>query len=227
MEEGVRLRELLAGESEEDKPELIALSMGPPQARTELMKCLALGADRGILLTDRAFAGADTWVTALTLSLAIKKIEDVKLVLCGLQAIDGDTGQVGPELAQCLRFPQVTYVEKTAVEEKKIVAHRQTGEGYAVIESKLPVLLTLITPSDFVPTNPPFSKIMKAKKKPYEEWNISNIDGDPDQLGLNGSPTQVRRVFPPPKHEKGVMIEDEAENAVKQLVDYLMKENLV
>jgi electron transfer flavoprotein beta subunit len=225
MEEGVRLKELL-GDGEE-KPEVIALSMGPPQARTELMKCLALGADRAILLTDRAFAGADTWVTALTLSLAIKKLDDVKVVLCGLQAIDGDTGQVGPELAQCLKMPQITYVEKTAVEEKKIVAHRQTGEGYAVIESKQPVLLTLITPSDFVPTSPPFSKIMKAKRKPYEEWNISNVDGDPDVLGLNGSPTQVKRVFPPPRTEKGVMLEGTPEEIVKQLVDHLVKENLV
>ena len=82
-------------------------------------------------------------MTALTLSLAIKKLEDIKVVLCGLQAIDGDTGQVCPELAQCLRMPQITYVEKMEVEEKKIVAHRQTGEGYAVIESKMPVLLTL------------------------------------------------------------------------------------
>jgi electron transfer flavoprotein beta subunit len=225
MEEGVRLKELLAEGGE--KPELIALSMGPPQARSELMKCLALGADRGILLTDRQFAGADTWVTALTLSLAIKKLEDVKLVLCGLQAIDGDTGQVGPELAQCLRMPQITYVEKVAVEEKKIVAHRQTGEGYAVIESKLPVLLTLITPSNFVPTNPPFSKIMKAKNKPYEEWDNSKVDGDPDRLGLNGSPTQVRRVFPPPKHEKGIMLDGEPQEVVKQLVDHLVKENLI
>ncbi|WP_455391656.1 electron transfer flavoprotein subunit beta/FixA family protein [[Eubacterium] cellulosolvens] len=225
MEEGVRLKELLA--EGDEKPELIALSMGPPQARTEVMKCLALGADRGILLTDRQFAGADTWVTALTLSLAIRQLEDVKLVLCGLQAIDGDTGQVGPELAQCLRMPQITYVEKTAVEEKKIVAHRQTGEGYAVIESRLPVLLTLVTPSDFVPTNPPFSKIMKAKKKPYEEWNISNIKGDPDKLGLNGSPTQVKRVFPPPRQEKGVIIDGEPSEQVKQLVEYLMKDHLV
>ncbi len=225
MEEGVRLQAQLT--EGDEKPELIALSMGPPQARTELMKCLALGADRSILLTDRAFAGADTWVTALTLSLAIKKLEDVKLVLCGLQAIDGDTGQVGPELAQCLRMPQITYVEKIEVEEKRIVAHRQTGEGYAVIEAKLPVLLTLITPSDFVPTNPPFSKIMKAKRKPYEEWNISNIDGEPDRLGLNGSPTQVKRVFPPPRHEKGILIQDEPTNAVKQLVDYLVKDNYI
>ena len=225
MEEGVRLQQLLT--EGDDKPELIAISMGPPQARTELMKCLALGADRAILLTDRSFAGADTWVTALTLSLAIKKLEDTKLVLCGLQAIDGDTGQVGPELAQCLKMPQITYVEKSTVEDKRIVAHRQTGDGYAVIEAKLPVLLTVVTPSDFIPTNPPFSKIMKAKKKPYEEWNISNIDGDPDSLGLNGSPTQVKRVFPPPKQEKGIMLEGSTEEVVKQLVDHLMKENLV
>lgn len=225
MEEGVRLQELL--KDGDEKPELIALSMGPPQARTEIMKCLALGADRGILLTDRAFAGADTWVTALTLSLAIKKLEDVKIVLCGLQAIDGDTGQVGPELAQCLRMPQITYVEKVGVEEKKIVVHRQTGEGYAVIESKMPVLLTLITPSDFVPTNPPFSKIMKAKRKPFEEWDINKVDGNPTLLGLNGSPTQVKRVFPPPTLEKGIMIEGEPQEQVKKLVDYLAKENYI
>jgi electron transfer flavoprotein beta subunit len=225
MEEGVRLQGLLT--EGDEKPELIALSMGPPQARTEIMKCLALGADRGILLTDRAFAGADTWVTALTLSLAVKQLDDVKLVLCGLQAIDGDTGQVGPELAQCLKMPQITYVEKSTVEENKIVAHRQTGDGYAVIESKMPVLLTVITPSDFIPTNPPFSKIMKAKKKPYEEWDIAKVEGDPDVLGLNGSPTQVKRVFPPPRQEKGLMIEGEPTEQVKQLVDHLSKESYI
>ncbi len=225
LEEGVRLRELLT--EGDEKPEIIALSMGPPQARTEIMKCLALGADRGVLLTDRAFAGADTWVTALTLSLAIKKFDDVKLVLCGLQAIDGDTGQVGPELAQCLRMPQVTYVDKIEVEGKTIVAHRQTGEGYAVIEAKMPVLLTLITPSDFVPTNPPFSKIMKAKRKPFEEWDITKVEGDPEKLGLNGSPTQVSRVFPPPKLEKGIMLEGETDDIVKQLVDHLVKDHMI
>jgi electron transfer flavoprotein beta subunit len=201
--------------------------MGPPQARIELIKCLALGADRAILLTDPAFAGADTFVTALTLSLAIKKLEDVKLILCGLQAIDGDTGQVGPELAQCLKLPQITYVEKVSIEGKKLTAHRRTGEGYEVVETKLPVLLTLITPTDFVPTNPPYSKIIKAKRKPYEEWGISEIDGDRDQLGLNGSPTQVKRVYPPPKVEKGIVIQGSPEKVAKQLVEFLIKDNKI
>ena len=99
--------------------------------------------------------------------------------------------------------------------------------GYDIIETKLPALFAFMTPSDFVPTNPPFSAIMKAKKKPYEEWTAQEIDADPDQLGLNGSPTQVSRVFAPPRHDKGIIFEGTVEETVKQLADALQKENLI
>ena len=138
VEEALRIREKHGGE-------VTAVTMGPPQAREALIKCLAMGADRAILLTDRAFAGADTWATAYTLSLAIKRLEH-DIILCGKQAIDGDTAQVGPELAENLGIPQITFVKKVEVDEKsrKVLVHRETEDGYEVIECRLPVLLTAI-----------------------------------------------------------------------------------
>jgi len=222
VEEGVRLKEKLGGE-------VIALSMGPAQARIALMKCLALGADKAILLTDSAFVGADTWATSYILSLAIKQIDDFNLVLCGQQAIDGDTAQVGPELAQQLRIPQVTYVESVDVDGKKLTAKKQIDDGYEIVETKTPALLTMTTPTDFIPTNPAFSAIMKAKKKPYEEWGADKLKGgDPDKYGLTGSLTQVKRVYSPPKREKGIMIEGGTPQEIaRKFVEYLIQENLV
>ncbi len=222
LEQGLKIREAVGGE-------LTVLSMGPPQAQKVIMLSLAIGADKGILLTDRAFAGADTWATSYTLAAGIKKMEKVDLILCGMMAIDGDTAQVGPGLASQLGIPQITYCESLeAVEDgKKLSAVRLIDDGNETVECKFPCLATMTTPSDFVPTNPPFSKIMKAKKKPYEEWTAENIDADPDLLGLNGSPTWVEKVYPPTEKAAGVMIEGETDEIVAQFIDALKKEHFL
>jgi electron transfer flavoprotein beta subunit len=217
VEEAVRLKEVTG------YGEVVAISMGPPQARLVLVQSLALGADKAILLSDRSFAGADTWATALTLYLAIKKLGNFDLVLCGQQAIDGDTAQVGPELAQLLGIPQITYCEKVDVEGKKVTVHKQVDEGYQVLEVKMPVLIAFMTPSDFVPTNPPYSKITKAQKKPLETWGLSEVEGTPEKLGLQGSFTQVIRVYSPPKREKAVMLGGSPDDIAKQLADIFAK----
>jgi electron transfer flavoprotein beta subunit len=220
VELGVKLKEEHGGE-------LSVISMGPPQARSVLTKSLALGADKAVLISDRAFAGADTLATAYTLSLAIEKLGEYDLVLCGLQAIDGDTAQVGPEMAQRLKIPQVTYVENVIFENKKFIVDKQTEYGLEKIEVKPPALVAVITPSDFVPGNPPFSKIMKAKKKPLDTWTAGELEGDSERFGLNGSPTWVNRIYSPPKREKGEILDDPPDVIAKKLVEIFAREGLL
>ncbi len=208
--------------------EIIVISMGPPQAKKALLKCLALGADKAILLSDNAFAGADTWATSYTLTQCIKKIGDYNIVLCGLQAIDGDTAQVGPEIAGQLGIPQITYVESIEkLNENKLEVKAQTDDGYKIIEVKTPVLITGITPSYFEPTNPPMMSIMKANKKPFLMWDANELGGDKDNYGLNGSLTQVINIYSPPPREKGVIIQEEPEAAVEKLIDLLSKDKVI
>lgn len=222
LEEALRIKEKFgAGNSK-----VIVVSMGPPQARSALIKCLAIGADEAILVTDKVLAGSDTLATSYALSLAIRKFK-CYVVLCGQQAIDGDTAQVGPELAQRLKLPQITYVEKLETESNKVIAHRRMGDELEVVEANLPVLLTMTTPPDFQPGNPSFSDIMKANKKPFSIWGAKELDGDENKFGLNGSPTQIKRIYSPPKRGECMMIEGPPQEAVKKLVDLLLKENVI
>ncbi len=208
--------------------EIIVISMGPPQAKKVLMKCLALGADKAILLSDRNFAGADTWATAYTLTQCIKKIGGFDIIFCGLQAIDGDTAQVGPEIAAQLGIPQITYVESIEnITGKKLEIKAQTDDGYKILETKVPILITGITPSSFEPTNPPMMSIMKANKKPFSVWDANELGGNKEKYGLNGSLTQVIKVYSPPAREKGVIFQDEPKEAVEKLIDILSKDNVI
>ena len=220
LEEAIKIKQ------EDD--EIIVISMGPPQAKKALLKCLALGADKAILLSDRVFAGADTLATSYTITQAIKKLGEFNIIFCGLQAIDGDTAQVGPEIAGILNIPQITYVESIEeVSEKKLLAKVQTDNGYKIVESRLPTLITGITPSSFEPTNPPMMSIMKANKKPFFTWDANELGGDKDKYGLNGSLTQVIKIYSPPVRKKGVVINDEPESAVKILMDLLSKDKVI
>ena len=220
LEEAIKIKQ------EDD--EIIVISMGPPQTKKALMKCLALGADRAILLSDKVFAGADTLATSYTITQAIKKLDDFDIIFCGLQAIDGDTAQVGPEIAGILNIPQITYVERIEeVSGKKLLAKVQTDDGYKIVESRLPTLITGTTPSSFQPTNPPMMSIMKANKKPFFTWDANELGGDKDRYGLNGSLTQVIKIYSPPSREKGVVINDEPEAAVKILMDLLSKDKVI
>ncbi len=218
VEAAIQLKEAHGGE-------VTIITMGPPQAKDALLKALAMGGDKAVHLTDRAFAGADTWATAFTLAEQIRKME-YDLIICGKQAIDGDTAQVGPEIAELLRLPQICYVRKIEISEdgKHVIAHRETDEGYEVVKARLPVLLTA-TKGLNEPRLPNIMGIMKAKQKPYEEINAETLGTDLNLIGLKGSPTQVRKVFPPEKKKGGTVVEagDDPAAAVKQLVEFLTK----
>jgi electron transfer flavoprotein beta subunit len=127
-------------------------------------------------------------------------------------------------MAQLLGIPQITYVDKVELDGKKVVARKTVDEGYEMLEARMPVLLTFMTPSDFVPTNPPFSKISKAQKKPLETWGVKEVDGDPEKLGLKGSFTTVTKVYSPAKKENAVMLEGGTDELAKKLADILAKE---
>lgn len=222
VEECVRLKE------EYGEGKITVITMGPPQARSALMRCLALGADEAILISDKAFAGSDTFATAYTLSQTIKKIGPFDMILCGQQAIDGDTAQVGPELAQQLGIPQITYVEKIEMNDKqKLVVYKQTESGYNILEAKTPILLTLLPPSSFQPEHPPMSKILKAKKKPYIVWDIETLGSDKSKFGLDGSFTQVIKTYSPPSRGKCEIIDGEDKEAAKKLGKILLKQEVL
>ena len=222
LEEGIRIRDQAGGGS------ITVLSMGPPQARSALMKCLALGADSAILLSDRVFAGADTWATSFTLAEAIRKIGDFDIILCGQQAIDGDTAQVGPEIAQGLGIPQVTYVEEISkVGNGTLELRKQTEDGYEIIEAEIPVLLTLMPSTSFEPGIPPMSGILKAKRKPYEVWDASVLGADPSRFGLEGSFTKVVRTYAPPPRGKGLILTGDLSEAIPELVSSLVRDRII
>jgi electron transfer flavoprotein beta subunit len=221
VEAAIQLKEKYGGE-------VTVLTMGPPQAKDALLKALAMGADKAVHMTDRAFAGADTWVTALTLAQQIKKME-FDMVICGKQAIDGDTAQVGPEMAEILSVPQICYVRHLELSdnEKFVIAHRETDDGYDVVRARLPVLLTA-TKGLNEPRLPNIMGIMQAKKKPLEEVNAETLGYDVEKLGLKGSPTQVRKVFPPEKKKGGIKIDaEDPKAAAKQLVEFLAKKGVI
>jgi electron transfer flavoprotein beta subunit len=218
VEECVRIKE------ETDNGSVTVITMGPPQARSALMRCLALGADEAILISDKKFAGSDTWATAYTLSLAIKKLGKFDLVFCGQQAIDGDTAQVGPELAQQLGIPQITYVEKIEIDDKhKFTVHKQTEDGYNILNANVPLLFTLLPPTSFQPEHPPMSSILKAKKKPFHVWDAKTLEGDSSRFGLDGSFTQVIKTYTPPPRCDCEFIKGENKAVAKKLSEFLLK----
>ena len=225
IEEGLLLKEKFGGK-------VTVISMGPPQALEALKEAVAMGCDEAILLSDRAFAGADTWATAYTLAQAIRKIGDFDVILCGKQAIDGDTGQVGPGIARQLGVTQLTYVFKIQeidFDLGSIRVERLLEEGREVVESRLPALLTVVKDIN-QPRYPSFRGIRRATRMEIPIWNAEVLpDAEPEHLGLNGSPTQVVRIFtPPPRGEQADMIEaDPPDKAAEILADKLLAEKII
>jgi len=170
-----------------------------------LRECLAMGADEAYLLSDRAFGGADTWATSATLAAGIKKIKKVDLVLAGRQAIDGDTAQVGSQIAQRLKMPVVTYVQDIKIDGKKAIVQRQMEDGYEVIEVQLPCLLTCVKELN-EPRYMSIGGIIDAYEQSITTWNHEDIGLTPEACGLNASPTQVYRSFTPPVKGVGEML---------------------
>ncbi len=212
IEEGVRLKEKFGGK-------VIVLTMGPPQAEAVLREAISLGCDEGVLVSDRAFAGSDTLATSYTLSKAIEKIKDYDIIICGKQAVDGDTAQVGPGIAATLDIPQITYVRKIdEIKDSMITAERATEDGYEIAQTKLPCLLTVVKEVN-VPRLPSLKGKMKAKSAVITMWKAADIGGEESRLGLKGSPTEVWKIFTPPPRPKGKIYEGDAKEAVNQLVD--------
>ena len=203
------------------------LTMGPAQAEEALRECLAMGADEAILLTDRAFSGADTWATSYTLGCAIRKIGEFDLILCGRQALDGNTAQVGPQIAEFLELPQVTYVQAVEVSGQTLKARRALEDGYEVLETKLPALLT-VTKDMNVPRTPPIDAIMNAYQAEITTWTAADLPVDADKIGLKGSPTRIRKAYTPELKSRQVeIIKGNIEEAVNTLVARLESRQLV
>lgn len=218
LEEAVRLKEQLGGE-------VTVITMGPPQAEAILRLAISCGADNAVLVSDRAFAGADTWATSYTLAMAIKKLGEFDLFLCGKQAIDGDTAQVGPGLAMRMDIPYLTCIQKIrAADDEKIIAERMMDDGHDVIEVAYPALLTVVKDIN-EPRVPSLKGKMKAKKAVITTLSADDIGADPKSIGLPGSPTQVVSVFPPePRGERAVFsgtLDEQIDQLVQELKPYL------
>ncbi len=216
IEEALRVREG-AGEGT-----VTVMSMGPPQVDVALKEAIALGADRAVLLSDRAFAGSDTWSTSYTLAAGIRKLEDYDLILCGKQAIDGDTAQVGPGVAQFLGVPQVTCARKLTIESgSTATVERMLEDGYDVVKVPLPAVVTVVKEIN-EPRLPSLKGKMKAKKAEITVWGSGDLDVDQEELGLDGSPTRVVRVFAPEARSGGTIFEGQVEEMVESLVRELV-----
>ena len=214
IEEGVRLKERYGGI-------VTAISMGPRQAEAALREALAIGCNEAILLSDRSFAGADTLATAYTLARGIRNIGSYDLIICGLKTTDGDTGQVGPGLAEEMGMPHVSYVRKIVdVKEDTINLERSLDDVYEQVQAPLPCLIT-VTKEINEPRLPSFKLKLMAKRASITVWDSSSLDGDPERFGLEGSPTRVVKVFHPEPRASGEVITGDPRTQAERLVQRL------
>lgn len=206
---------------------ITVITMGPPQASEALRKCIAMGADEAVLVCDRAFAGSDTWSTSYTMAKAIEKLGNYDLILCGKQAIDGDTAQVGPGIAEHLGISQVTYVQIVRETwEDKVEVERGVESGYEIIETRLPAVLT-IDKNATPPRIPSMMGTMKGLKAQIRNLTAADLDLEEGRYGMDGSPTKVRKTFTPAPRKGGHIIEGEMDDALKELVAALREEKII
>jgi len=217
VEEGVRIKERLdADGGYADNSEVVAMTMGPPQSEEMLKEAVAAGVDRVVLLSDRAFAGADTWATSTTLAMAVDKLEDIKLVI-----------QVGPEFAQRMNIPFIGYVsEIMEISAKKIKVKRLAEDRYEIFEVRLPAAISVIKDIN-TPRVPSLRGKMKAKSVEVPVWTASDLGADEDELGLSGSYTQVVKIFTPKMVHDVSIIEGTPEEQVEELFKNLKSLNIV
>ena len=214
IEEAVRLKERFTGK-------VTVVTMGPPQAESALKEAISLGCDEGILVSDRKFAGSDTWATSYTLACAIKKIGAFDIILCGKQASDGDTAQVGPGISTHLGIPQVTYVKKIEeIKSGKARVERMTEEGYDIVETPIPCLFTVVKEIN-TPRLPSLRGMMKAKSAKIIQWTAVDINCEPKNIGLDGSPTRVVKIFTPAPRKGGQILKGDAVDVVQQVTNLL------
>ena len=210
------------------------LSMGPPNTEVTLRKALALGADEAILLSDRAFGGADTLATSAVLAEAVKKLgqqEEIAIVICGKQTIDGDTAQVGPGIATRLGYPQLTLIDlivNVDLQAKKVRVRRRLEGRYEIVESPLPAMLSILRRANR-PRYPIVPRRLMSQDAPVELWNNKVMGLKEDTIGLKGSATQVRKIFSP-QRTKGEILGDgvnKPEETAKLLIDKLTEKNII
>lgn len=225
VEEAVRIKENLGNDVE-----INVISMGPRMAVDAVKNAIAMGCDKGYLLSDRKFAGADTWATGYTLSIAIKKIlAEFDLILCGERATDGETGQVGPGVGAHLGLPVLTYVSKIEeVGAGKIIAHRAIEGGHEVVEAPMPVLVSVVKEIN-EPRIPTLKGKIKAKNSEIPILTAEDIGVDEERLGLKGSLTRVIKTFRPQVARKGEILSTskDLDEAVHGLVDFLGKLEII
>ena len=215
LEAALRLREEVGGT-------ITVLSMGPPQAAEVIREAIGYGVDEGLLLSDRAFAGADTWATTAALAAGVRKLGGADLIICGKQAVDGDTAQVGPGLAMRLGLPQVAFVKGwREASDGRLVLERQMDDGFDVVEMALPGLITVVREVG-EPRPPSLKGKMRAKKYEVPVSGIAELGLEPGQVGLAGSFTQVVEVFAPQAHGQREMLAGTAAQAGALAIDRLV-----
>ncbi len=216
VEEAVRIKERFGGK-------VTVISMGPPNAVEVIQRCIALGADEGYLLSDRAFAGSDTLATSYILAWGIQKVceqEPFDLIFCGKQAIDGDTAQVGPGIARRLGMPQLTYVQTVAALDpraREIKVHRKLDEAYEVVTAKLPCLLTVEKEINELRYSSLPNMLRAARYQPRILQAV-DLEADPSMMGLKGSPTSVTKIFAPSQRNRGEILQGDEQSMVNQLM---------
>lgn len=202
------------------------ITMGPPQAEEILREAYAMGVDRAILLSDRKFGGADTLATSNTIAAALRKL-DYDIIITGRQAIDGDTAQVGPQIAEHLDLPQVTYAEQLEYDGKKTFTIKKADEdGYQIVEVDAPCLVTALA-SGVKPRYMSVRGIVEAYDREIEVWNFDSIDVDPAKIGLGGSPTRVAKSFAKGMKAPGQLYEVEPQEAVNLIIAKLKEKYII
>lgn len=224
LELAVRIKEKEGGK-------VTVISMGPEQAKAALKECLAVGADEAYLVSDRAFGGSDTLATSFILSSYIKHLAqengEFDLIMCGKQAIDGDTGQVGPEIAEYLDLAQVTYATDINCENNRILVKRENDEGYDWIEVFTPAVIT-VTKSAYEPRYPTLKSKIAANRAEIETLTSKSIDIDLEKCGLKGSPTKVKKSYTPVRESNGIIIQEEtASQSVESLLNLLVEKKVI
>ena len=204
------------------------VSMGPDQAKEMLVECLAMGADDAILLSDRRFGGSDTWATSNAIAAGMAKVADFDLILGGRQAIDGDTAQVGPQIAEKLGIPQVTYAQKISVNGKTVTVDRQLEDGYETIEVQMPCMITCVAELN-TPRYMNIGRIIDAYDQPERivTWSFDDVDIVQEETGLKASPTNVFTSFAPAPKGAGVILEGTDQEMVDQLMASLKEKHYI
>ena len=202
------------------------LSMGPPQADAVLREAMAMGADDAVLVTDRAFGGADTLATSTTIAAALKKLP-YDLIITGRQAIDGDTAQVGPQIAEHLNIPNVSYAEEIQVEGDTVTVKRQYEDRYHVVKVKMPCLITALSELNQPRYMTPGGIFDAYREKQVTVWGLNDIEVDTDKIGLKGSPTRVFKSFPKSLKAAGTVVQLDAEDAADYMLEKLREKFII